>query len=149
MDEVQAHEAFKGSMLREIDIMREMLSSLLQEESFLLTKDQHSWSRLIHERHGMVEQLQHSREHRDRAAKKLKDYPFASEEGECEISLLIDQLKALTDKVQQQHQRNQALSKQMQQGAYEHNYATFFYAEAQAKKPLLTTISEVESLEEE
>lgn len=152
MDEMQAHEVLRGSMLKEIDLMREMLSSLLQEESFLRSKDKESWFRLMQDRKEMVEQLKLSRTTRESMKRILSDQPVLDEGLECEISLLSNQLVALTDKAHQQHIRNQELSDRIQNGSYIYDGVpclSVLYSDRPVKKASLITLQEPEALESE
>lgn len=122
---MKAQECLKESMHREINLMREMLSSLYQEESFLLEKDTCAWNSLMEDRAHMIEKLKEFREGRDLAVKTLAEFSIeeegkgitldtilSDEEEVCEITLMLDQLMALTDKINKQNSRNHSLSEQ-------------------------------------
>lgn len=121
-DWIRAHESLKETMVKEIGLMREMLSNLYLEETVLLGKDRQAWSSLMQERGHMIAELKKFRLGRDLAVKTLSELSLEEEIDEstlatllgneqdlCEISFMLDQLVALTDKVNQQNSRNHAL----------------------------------------
>ena len=115
---VQAQEDLKGSMQKEISTMREILSNILQEEVALLDHDKDSWGQLMQSRFHMIEQVKIVRKGRMDATQKLLSLSdekifnkilSENEEEACEISFLLDQLIALSDKINHQNIRNQSL----------------------------------------
>lgn len=116
-DWFQAKENLKKSMQEEISTMREILSNILQEEVALLDHNKTCWKDLMQSRFYMVEKVKFVRKDRIEATQKLislsdektfNNVIMDSEEG-CEISFLLDQLIALSDKINYQNIRNQVL----------------------------------------
>src|SRR3990167_3350745 len=117
-DWVKIQEELKESMQKEISLMREMLSSFLQEEIFLLGKNQQAWAGLLQDRSILINQLQDFRKYRDDSAKALLEWSAKRniDQGEaCEITLLLEQVVALTHKINRQNMHNQTLIEQVQQ----------------------------------
>lgn len=114
----KAREELERSMGNEIGAMREILSNMLQEEMSLLAKDRASWEQLMESRFHLIQQIKAFRDDRAKSAQKLASLSdektfenlLSKEEGiSCEISLLLDQLMALSQKINLQHLRNQSL----------------------------------------
>ena len=105
---VQTQEDLKQSMNKEIDLMREILFNMYQEEILLLQQDKESWKKLMQSRFYLIESIKVFRDDRTQIAQKLvklSDEEFIS----CEIALLLDQLMALSQKINSQNVRNQML----------------------------------------
>ena len=127
MERLQIKESLKESMQKEVNLMREVLTNLFQEESSLFQHHPNSETFFIQDRFPMIEKLKLFKIHRETAIQNLitlspeneKNVPifeflFSNDDDSCEILLLIDQLIALTDKINEQHMRNQNLSQQIQ-----------------------------------
>ncbi|MBX9924508.1 MAG: hypothetical protein K2Y01_10395 [Rhabdochlamydiaceae bacterium] len=92
------------SLENEVDLLREVLSNMIQEESSLLNCDKSAWQELMQTRFQLMQQLkifrQTSQEHL---------FAVSSLEMPCNISLLLDQLLALFGKISFQQIRNHML----------------------------------------
>jgi hypothetical protein len=152
-DWAKAQETLKESMQREISMMRDILSNILQEENALLGVDKSSWDYLMQIRFQLVEKVKLVRKDRMEATQKLIDLSgkqalqkiLDGNEESCEISFLLDQLIALSEKINHQNSRNQwllensehfiAISKSL-------NYPSHLYRvpTVKGKKSFLTTI---------
>lgn len=124
---LEIHEELKRSMQKEVNLMRDLLANMHQEELSLLMHDRPSWNKLMEERAKIVENLGSWRSLRIAATEKLtthygqgKKGPTleeilpATEESSCEILSLRDQLMALTERTNGQNYRNQNLYKQVE-----------------------------------
>ena len=118
-DWVPTEEALKKSMEKEIDLMREILSNMLLEEMALTGQDKSSWECLMQNRFYLIEQIKGFRQDRINATQKLlslsdeKTFEKILSDGEeisCEIVYLLDQLIALSEKINFHNKRNQNLS---------------------------------------
>lgn len=161
MERFKAKEELKDSMQKEIRLMREVLSNLFQEETSLLEHNQNSWNYLMQDRFSMTEKLKCFRCDRELAIEKLKslspinekslpifEFLLSNDEDICEITLLLDQLIALTDKINEQNARNQNLSLQMQHLIAFTNtltYSTETKTPSALRKNTLATISREEN----
>ena len=117
-DWFQAQEDLKESMQEEITTMRDILSNILQEEIALLNHNKTSWKDLMQSRFYMIEKVKFVRKNRMDATQKLialsnekvlNKILAGDEEEECEITFLLDQLIALSEKINSQNTRNQFL----------------------------------------
>ena len=106
-DWAQTEENLKKSMEKEIDLMREILSNMRQEEVTLLDQDKTSWEALMQSRFLLIEQVKVFRQDRMNATHKLltisDEKTFEkilsdSEEIACDVVFLLDQLIALSEK---------------------------------------------------
>ncbi len=116
----KTEQALNRSMRKEIDLMREILSNMMQEEISLLNQDKSSWEDLMQGRFYLIEQVKVFRQDRINATNKLlilsDETTFEkilAEEDEiaCEIVFLLDQLITLSEKINSQNLRNQTVSK--------------------------------------
>jgi len=108
---MEEDERLRNSMIKEITILREMLATLLQEESFLLNNDTSSWKHLMPVRHAMIEAWHHAALHRDQIHKNWD--ADGKESVACEVEILLAQVVALTAKVQEQSTRNRLLEERV------------------------------------
>jgi len=105
---------------KEIEIMRELLANLHEEELSLLEQNLTSWHQVIGDRSDLVVQLMDQRKTRIEATKALesvakklsKELLPPQEETSCEILSQIDQLIALIDRTNLQNCRNEILFKE-------------------------------------
>lgn len=118
-DWAHTEEALKRSMGKEIDLMREILSNMLLEENSLVEQDKSSWVGLMQNRFYLIEQVKVFRQDRMNATQKLlslsdeKTFETLLLDGKdisCEIVCLLDQLIALSEKINFQNRRNESLS---------------------------------------
>ncbi len=161
MERLQAKEDLKDSMQKEVRLMREVLSNLFQEEASLLGRDQNSWNTLMQDRLSMIEKLKYFRSDRESAIHKLTElspknekslpifeFLLSNDDDICEIALLLDQLIALTDKINEQNTRNQNLSTQIEHLVAFTNtlsYSTEIETGPALRKNTLATISREEN----
>lgn len=116
------HLELKQALQRELFLVRELLSSLHQEELSLILKDMGTYRRLIQSRIEMQDRLVHLKEMKEITTKQLHtilDKPQESLDLEqilpdndpirWEILSLRDQLALLTDRMSRQQMRNQYL----------------------------------------
>ena len=114
-------------MQKEVNLMRDLLANMHQEELSLLMHDRPSWNKLMEERAKIVEHLGSWRSLRIAATEKLtthfgqeKKVPSLEEllpatlQSSCEILSLRDQLMALTERTNSQNCRNQTLYNQVE-----------------------------------
>lgn len=133
-------DQFIDLIQKEIKLMREILSSLRQEEIFLLQQDQNSWNYLMQERFSMIQRISTLRKERKNCSLEPIRNP---EEHPSEIILLIDQLVLLLDKTNEQNIKNQNLLSDSQHPvaiAKAFPYAHSLRPSAEQKTPLLTTL---------
>lgn len=116
----KTEEDLNRSMRKEIDLMREILSNMMQEEVSLLSQNKTSWEDLMQSRFYLIEQIKVFRQDRINATNKLLTLSdettfekILSDEEEitCEVVFLLDQLITLSEKINSQNIRNQMLSK--------------------------------------
>lgn len=102
----------------EIELMRELLSNLHQEELALLENDKHRWAAVMGERSDHVLNLKEIRRKRIQATEELaklsaslgkKEILPLHEEASCEILSKLDQVFALLERINLQNCRNDAL----------------------------------------
>ena len=160
MERLKAKEELKESMQKEVNLMREVLANLLQEESFLFQHDQNSKNSLTQDRFFILEKIKELRFDRENIIQKLsklspkneKSLPFfdfllLNDDDTCEIALILDLLVALTDKINEQNTRNQRLSLEMQHLVAFTNtlpYSTRLENQSTLRKNTLLTISKDE-----
>ncbi|NGX39808.1 MAG: hypothetical protein KR126chlam1_01141 [Chlamydiae bacterium] len=108
----------QGFLVKEIELMREMLANLHQEELSLLENDKRTWARIAEERSDLVVNLKGLREGRHALGIQLEALSIelkqtelfpAKDESSCEILSILDQLLALMDRTNLQNCRNDAL----------------------------------------
>ena len=161
MERLQAKANLKDSMQKEVKLMREVLSNLFQEETSLFQHNQNSWNYLMQDRFSMIEKLKCFRSEREAAIDKLTElspknekklpifeFLLSNDDDICEIALLLDQLVALTDKINEQNTRNQNLSTQIQHLVAFTNtlsYSTEIETGPALRKNTLATISREEN----
>ncbi|MBS3905035.1 MAG: hypothetical protein KGZ39_06895 [Simkania sp.] len=105
-------ETLQASMKQEILAMREMLSNMHQEELSILAKDRNAWKQVMLERVTILSRLGELRAVRLEATQQLESMTKQSShsnEDNCEILSMRDQLTALVEKMNQQNIRNQTL----------------------------------------
>lgn len=116
--EEAVHELLKVSMQKEIDLMREVLANLHQEELSLLMSDRQSWARVMEQRSDMIVELKLLRMSQAQVFKRLtsgKERPKleeilpVQETISCEILSLLDQILALVERTNLQNCRNDML----------------------------------------
>ena len=127
----------KQSMKKEVSLTRELLSNLIAEENSLLWQDKTTWNDIMHKRFDLTQSLKSFR-------KERKDLTcHLNEENQCELSLLLDQLIPLIDKVNEQSVRNKYL---MEKGEHviairkQLEYPVPMEAKVPVRKNRLTTI---------
>ena len=115
------HISLKETLQKEVNITRELLTNMHQEELSLLFKDQGSLQELLHQRAAIIERLSSLRSVRIQTTEKIQDMlPEADknseksilpleEEMSTEIFSLRDQLMALTEQMNRQNTQNQHL----------------------------------------
>ena len=122
-DWAETENALKKSMEKEIDLMREILSNMMQEEVSLQGQDKPSWEALMQTRFQLIEQVKAFRQDRMNATSKLltlsdektfEKILLGDEDIACEVVFLLDQLIALSEKINTQNIRNQKLSENSQ-----------------------------------
>jgi len=110
---------------KEIDMMREILGNMLQEEISLLQHDKEGWTKLMMHRAELYGKLCEARDKRLEATRQAfpqeKELPFEKllaigDANSCDILVLRDQMIALIEKLNTQSSRNELLSKISQQG---------------------------------
>ncbi len=103
------HEILQSSLKQEIGAMREMLTSMQQEELTLLAKDRKAWTQVMLERVGLLTRLCELRSTRIEVTHRLESIngsaPNLIKEEDCEILSMRDQLTALIEKMNQQNIR--------------------------------------------
>lgn len=107
------NEQLKETLQKEVNIMRELLANMHQEELSRLLNDQGSLQQLLQQRSVIVDRLGSLRKNRldtsDRIEKITdKDQPV-DDEMSTEILSLRDQLFALTEQMNRQQSQNQYL----------------------------------------
>ncbi len=116
----QIQEQLKLAMQKEVNLMRELLANMHQEEMSLLMNDAPNWQKVMEERSEMILRLSHLRKQRDQMAiqfqelskyksKKLFEILKAGDELSGEILSLLDQILALTERTNLQNCRNDFL----------------------------------------
>lgn len=121
----QIQEQLKLAMQKEVNLMREILANMHQEELSLLMNDTPSWQKVMDERSEMVLRMSYLRKQRDLVAlqfkenakhksKKLFEILKAGDEISSEILSLLDQILALTERTNLQNCRNDFLFHQEQ-----------------------------------
>ncbi len=122
-DWAKTENALKKAMEKEIDLMREILSNMMQEETSLLNQNKPLWEELMQSRFHLIEQVKIFRQDRMRATNKLlalsdeKTFEKILSDGEeiaCDVVFLLDKLISLSEKINTQNTRNQTLSKESQ-----------------------------------
>ncbi|MGH7889217.1 MAG: hypothetical protein ACRENF_01550 [Thermodesulfobacteriota bacterium] len=108
----QLHTQLLELMKREIEIMRQLLGNLHQEELFILRKEINYWNQLMEERAHLISQLSDLRGGRLSATESLEStHPLCDEdENSWEILALRDQILALLDRMNLQASRNEMLT---------------------------------------
>jgi hypothetical protein len=116
---MDAHLELTLSMQKEIELMREMLANLHQEELSLLMHDKANWSLLMQERSILIERLSALRLRRIEATKKIdmiasgEKFLSLGEEISSEIFTLRDQMMALIERTNLQSSQNETLYEQV------------------------------------
>lgn len=101
-------EALQTSMKQEIGAMREMLANMQQEELSLLAQDRKAWTRVMMDRVILLSRLSELRLCRLQATREL-EHIAQSQEIDCEILSMRDQLSCLIEKMNEQQHRIQHL----------------------------------------
>ena len=117
------HGALRDDLQKEINLTRELLSNLHQEEVSLMLHDTGSLNQILQIRHPMLESLSSLRLHRRITTEKIEKIVVANHKqpsleeilppGEListEILSLSDQLMALTERLNRQQAHNQRLT---------------------------------------
>lgn len=114
----KASHSLNTILKKEIELMREQLANLHQEELSLLENNQTKWTQLLQERSDMILQMKDLRHKRKEATTKIEKlakalskpelFP-AKEEESCEILSQLDQIIALLERLNLQNCRNDAL----------------------------------------
>lgn len=114
----QAHELLKKALKKEINLMRELLANLHQEELSLFERDRKNWQVITDLRSDLIVKLSDIRKKRMGASTEIQQmapikkagesFPF-HEEDSCEILTLLDQLFALIERINLQNCRNEVL----------------------------------------
>lgn len=105
-------EKLAEALKNEIELMREVLSNLHQEELALLENDRKKWTAVMEQRSDHVLNLKQIRNERMSYAEELLP---VFEEGSCEILSKLDQIFALVDRMNLQNCRNEVLFEQSKQ----------------------------------
>lgn len=134
----------------EIEVMRELLANLHQEELALLENDKRRWAKVIGERSDHVLSLKEIRNKRILATEELaklsaslgkKEILPLHEEASCEILSKLDQVFALLERINLQNCRNDALfdqAKQKQEIPLQCSYPHPLHQKAPRKKKVAT-----------
>ena len=118
----KAHAALSHALGKEIDLMRELLSNLHQEELSLLESDTTRWAKVMRERSDMILPLGKIRLKRALSIEKLEKLAKEQQRAElfppeeelsCEIFSKLDQEIALLERINLQNCRNDALFDQV------------------------------------
>ncbi|MCI0382319.1 MAG: hypothetical protein L0207_04635 [Chlamydiae bacterium] len=119
----EAHEQLKSFMQREINMMREILANMHQEELSLLMNDKDGWQKVMENRSDMIIQLSTLRNQREMAKDALHQIMVQGAEGKKlhfeellkrieeggELLSLLDQILALVERINLQNCRNESL----------------------------------------
>jgi hypothetical protein len=108
----EACDRLKLSMQKEINLMRELLANMHQEELTLEHEDKSSWDRIMNERARMIERLGSLREERLHASKQFEEHATIEDSETIEILSLRDQLMALAERMNLIKCQNEHLSQQ-------------------------------------
>ncbi len=123
---LEAHIKLQNCMKQEIELMREILANMHQEEYFLLSNDKVSRDHVVEERSLLLGRFNEIRKARLYATEILEDLSFPdadpetislanclnqNDEESCETLFLRDQLVAIYDRMTMQNARNQLLFK--------------------------------------
>ena len=120
----KAHYKLDKALEKEIDLMREILSSLREEEISLLQNDLRKWKKVMRDRSTIIIHLRDHREARMEATQELtklavlfqkKEVLPYEEESSCAILSKLDQIVALNERMNLQNCRNDALFSQNKQ----------------------------------
>lgn len=118
------HEALNLALKKEIEIMREVLANLHQEELSLLESDALQWQKVMQDRSNFVMQLHNLRLERMTTTETLTKLAVilgkeeilpTNEASSCEVLTQLDQLTALLERTNLQNCRNDALFDQVRQ----------------------------------
>lgn len=124
MDKENIYICLNNALKNEIELMRELLSNLHQEELALLEKDRRRFAEVMDERSDHVLNLKELRAKRLAATEELTKLAVAlgkkeilplHEEASCEILSKLDQIIALMERINLQNCRNDALFDQSKQ----------------------------------
>lgn len=119
-----AHLNLNASLANEIHLMREILASLHQEELALLESDFKRFSEIMEERSDFVLQVRQQRQERMDSTALLTKIAVEQnkaellppeEESSCDVLTKLDQLIALSERINLQNCRNDALFDQARQ----------------------------------
>lgn len=118
----EAREKLKVALKKEVEVMREVLANMHQEELNLLLCDKKGIELAIQQRSGLLAQLGTWNKQKTETMEQLKklvpsskkeaaleQYLALDDESYSEITLLQDQLNALKERINFQHARNQSL----------------------------------------
>lgn len=120
----KAHSKLDSAFEKEIELMREILGSLRQEELSLLEENPRRWKKIMRDRSTIVVHLKDQRDIRMTATKDLTILAVLlqkteilphEEESSCAILSKLDQIIALIDRINLQNCRNEALFHQNKQ----------------------------------
>jgi flagellar biosynthesis/type III secretory pathway chaperone len=118
----QYHTELQNLMKKEIDVMRELLGNLHQEEMLIIRKEMAYWNQLMEERGHLIQQLSHLRQNRifttetleslnhSHANVPLEELLPPDNENSWELLALRDQIFALLDRMNLQCSRNEMLT---------------------------------------
>lgn len=135
------------ALRNEVELMREVLSNLHQEELALMENDRHQWAQVMEQRSDHVLTLKEIRHQRLKATEELaatqgkKDLLPLLEEESCEILSKLDQVFALLDRMNLQNCRNEVLfeqTKQKQEIPLQCSYPHPLHKNVRKTKKLLT-----------
>ncbi len=124
MDKENIYICLNNALKNEIELMRELLSNLHQEELALLENDKRRFAEVMDERSDHVLSLKELRHKRLAATAELTKFAAAlgkkeilplHEEASCEILSKLDQIIALMERINLQNCRNDALFDQSKQ----------------------------------
>lgn len=117
------HDLLRENLQKEIYLTRELLSNMHQEEVSLILHDKGSLNWILQQRSQIMERLSLLRLHRIKTTEKIEKmasqtHPHPTldeilppnEEISTEILSLSDQLMALTERMNRQHNQNQRLA---------------------------------------
>lgn len=118
----ELHTQLQSLMKKEIDMMRELLGNLHQEEMFIIRKDKTCWNQLMEERAHLISELSDLRQNRILTTENLESAAFNAHdapledllppdnENSWELLALRDQMLSLLDRMNLQCSRNEMLA---------------------------------------
>ncbi len=150
----EIHQQLQYSLKKEIELVREILGNLHQEELSLLVNDRTTLNQVIQERAHLSARLNDEQAARQQATEKLQALTFPQETSaqipldqllqhpetlDCETILLHDQMVALYQRMHLQNNRNRLLSNLAERNPHRQPQEQL-YGQPKPKKITLTTL---------